>query len=75
MPKELTKRKTRCLEWMHCPSPTSPPSASDNKGNGGSDVEDRRGGGDPAIVAALPGIGMGLAGGEEDANEEIVGPY
>ena len=34
MPKELEERRARCMEWMHHPSPTASPHASDEENEG-----------------------------------------
>ena len=50
MPKELSERQARCLEWMKRPSPPSSPHASDDEG-GIPQAEDNA-----AVVAGLLGL-------------------
>ena len=61
MPKDLRERHSRCLEWMHRPSPTASPNGSDDEGEikeegkGEEEEPDNMDG----VVAGLLGLASG----------------
>ena len=61
MPKDLAERRSRCLEWMGRPSPTSSPHASDDEGDNSTPDKSAA-----EVAATLLGLASGSAAGIED---------
>ena len=57
MPKELGQRRSRCLEWIYRPSPSTSPNGSDDEGEG----EDK-GEGEEEEPDDMDGVVAGLLG-------------
>jgi len=57
MPKDLIERRSRCLEWMHRPSPTASPNGSDDEGESEDDGE-----GEEEEPNDMDGVVAGLLG-------------
>ena len=67
MPKDLSERRARCLEWMDRPSPTASPDASDDEGEPKEDEGDDMDGVVAGLLglASTPNINIGLEGESE----------
>ena len=68
IPKDLQRRRDRCLGWMNRPSPTASPHQSDDEGDG--DSMDEVGFGEVGGYAvAVEGV-LGLAGGNDIEDDD-----
>ena len=67
MPKDLAKRRARCLEWMDRSSPIASPDASDDEGEPKEDEGDDMDGVVAGLLglASTPNINIGLEGESE----------
>ena len=67
MPKDLAKRRARCLEWMDRSSPIASPDASDDEGEPKEDEGDDMDGAVAGLLELLstPNINIGLEGESE----------